>query len=347
MPNNQLLPSQHFDTDNLAEGNRFHAWSELSKIIEQPELHQAKDSEQFYAKATGYMLGSLSFVYTESIAQNFIRSAEQVAASSLDHVYITVFLNTDFDLQTQDKRLTVGAGNPVLIDLNQSYKMLLPNSDQRYQNIMVLVPRAKLAALLPKIDFLHSAVLESNNTMHPLLTNFITTLKDSIADFSISQGEQTSQALLALIAACFTSSEQQEQAKLHQKSNLFPAIKNYIYQSIGTQELSPSLIAQEFHISLSTLTRICRQFGGVSKIIKRCRLLKAYKLIQQKQQMTIQQISFAVGFNNQDTFTRAFKKEFGLLPSQIKTSTANTSEQVAQAQHTIKRWNDWADYYIS
>ena len=75
-------------------------------------------------------------------------------------------------------------------------------------------------------------------------------------------------------------------------------------------------MAEEMNLSRTQLLRKLKALTGISPndFIKDMRLKRAADMIQQRVD-TITQIGYAVGFNDQSYFTKCFKKQFGLTPT--------------------------------
>lgn len=78
-------------------------------------------------------------------------------------------------------------------------------------------------------------------------------------------------------------------------------------------------LAQKTDLSRATLVRRFRDSVGMPPIeyLTRWRLLKAHQLLRSSDD-SIEQIAGRVGFASGQTFTRAFKRNFGVTPSQLR-----------------------------
>jgi len=75
-------------------------------------------------------------------------------------------------------------------------------------------------------------------------------------------------------------------------------------------------------MSRSTLQRKIKSFTGFppSELIRNIRLRKAAVMLRNKSD-SVAQISFLVGFDDPSYFTKSFKKQFGVPPSEYLQST--------------------------
>jgi len=94
---------------------------------------------------------------------------------------------------------------------------------------------------------------------------------------------------------------------------------NVVESNIENEQFSVDKLAEEANMSVSQLNRklgaLIDQPAG--KLIRSMRLQRAADLLK-KESGTIAEICYQVGFNDQTSFTRAFKKQFGDSPSKYK-----------------------------
>ncbi len=95
-------------------------------------------------------------------------------------------------------------------------------------------------------------------------------------------------------------------------------IKSYLEAHFTDQNLSLTAVADAFGISSSYLSRYFKSQTGTNFIdyVNRCRIEAAKRLLPGD--ATIVQIAHKVGFDNDITFRRLFKKYMGITPSQFK-----------------------------
>jgi transcriptional regulator GlxA family with amidase domain len=91
---------------------------------------------------------------------------------------------------------------------------------------------------------------------------------------------------------------------------------SYIYENYA-ETVTLEDIAKAADISRSEAGRCFRTFMGCSPVeaLIHYRLQVAHRLLSEKTQ-TLQQISYACGFNSTNYFSRQFKKRYGYAPSQ-------------------------------
>lgn len=79
-------------------------------------------------------------------------------------------------------------------------------------------------------------------------------------------------------------------------------------------------MASELHISRSTLTRKCKVITGCTpwELIRNIRLKYACALLIKNKTGSISEVAYATGFSSSKYFTKCFKEEFGMTPTEYQ-----------------------------
>ena len=94
-------------------------------------------------------------------------------------------------------------------------------------------------------------------------------------------------------------------------------VKETILNHIGDEQLSVESLAEEIGFSRVHLYRKVNGLIGMSvnELIRKLRLQRAAQLLQQEWG-SVSQVAYEVGFSNLSYFSKVFKEEFGMLPSE-------------------------------
>ena len=96
-------------------------------------------------------------------------------------------------------------------------------------------------------------------------------------------------------------------------------ILDYIHENINNTALNVENLADELLISRSKLYRKIKALTGLTanEFIKKIRLEKAKQFLENSD-YSISEISFKVGFSSPSYFTKCYKIQFGILPTDVK-----------------------------
>lgn len=113
------------------------------------------------------------------------------------------------------------------------------------------------------------------------------------------------------------------------KRRQIQAVREYVVSHISDCNLSVNLLAEQFSISPSQLTKQFRRYYAVSlhQFIQATRLQTAKQLIVEHPDWTLQKIGVFAGYIDISTMYRAFKKVDGTLPGVLKYQQMHRAER--------------------
>lgn len=96
------------------------------------------------------------------------------------------------------------------------------------------------------------------------------------------------------------------------------SISKYIELNIGESQLNVESLAAEFNLSRSQLYRKIKALTGITanEYIRKFRLDTAKEMIENNNE-PINEVCYKVGFSSPSYFTKCFKTQFGLLPTEL------------------------------
>ena len=99
-----------------------------------------------------------------------------------------------------------------------------------------------------------------------------------------------------------------------------------VERHIQNPDFDLELMASELHISRSTLTRKCRVIAGCTPLefIRNIKLKYACALLTKDKAGNISEVAYATGFSSAKYFTKCFKEEFGITPTEYQNRQATT-----------------------
>ena len=105
----------------------------------------------------------------------------------------------------------------------------------------------------------------------------------------------------------------------YDKGKLFEEIALYIRQHIK-EDLSVDVICKNMGISQATLNRIFRQYANDSYkgYLTTIRIKEALIIMKNVPGISIKELAYEVGFNDQFYFSKVFKSIMGVNPSEYK-----------------------------
>lgn len=102
-------------------------------------------------------------------------------------------------------------------------------------------------------------------------------------------------------------------------TDLISTIERYIHENYADPSIGLNKISDEFQISESYFSHLFKEKKGVnfSTYLENIRLSEASRLIRETD-ISLNELYLSVGYNNANTFRRAFKKVYGITPSAMR-----------------------------
>ncbi|WP_299259385.1 hybrid sensor histidine kinase/response regulator transcription factor [uncultured Aquimarina sp.] len=98
-------------------------------------------------------------------------------------------------------------------------------------------------------------------------------------------------------------------------------VLNHIYENLSDPDLSVESLSSELHLSRSQFYRKIKTLTGqtANQFLRNIRLQKA-KQILESGSTNISEVCYKVGFSSPSYFTKCFKTQFGILPTEVTTN---------------------------
>lgn len=258
-----------------------------------------------------YNLGTVLVGEVSAPAQTLERSARTAAQQGLDHVLIQFYRSGTSVVRTERGEAEVRPQDFVVYDLAQPVSLTAaPVSATN-----ILLPRAALGARNGSIDALHGCVFGTEHD--PAARIFASYLQDVVAHgdrLAAPYRPGIAEAAAKLCGAALPSPAS-DAAMAERRACL--EIRAFIQGHLAVPDLGPEMICARFGISRATLYRQFAADDGVQNHIRNRRLARAMTLLTRPgsgPRPRVSSVAYMVGFLDEKTFSRAFKRRFGILP---------------------------------
>lgn len=115
------------------------------------------------------------------------------------------------------------------------------------------------------------------------------------------------------------------------ESELIKRLNLYIDKNLDNPDFSTDIICQELGVSRSQLYRIIKEKFQISPsiYIRKQKLLKAKDLLENSN-LKISEISYKIGIDSPQNFSKYFTKEFGANPTEFRKNISSTEEEISK-----------------
>jgi AraC-like DNA-binding protein len=159
-----------------------------------------------------------------------------------------------------------------------------------------------------------------NTPLGKLLADSMALLLRTIFDVTPEALPQLSGAIGAMVEACIAPSPDRIAAAASQiEFGLMDRVRRTLRSHLHSPSLGPDMLCRELATSRSRLYRLMQGAGGVTRYIQRQRLLESYAtLCDASCAKPIAAVAEGLCFADASGFSRAFRHEFGMTPSDVR-----------------------------
>ncbi|MFC4992929.1 helix-turn-helix domain-containing protein [Rubritalea tangerina] len=263
------------------------------------------------------MFDQIMLARTRSNAAQYVRTQKAINADGIDSIMVQLFIKGEVDFRAGKIRTDVQAGDIAIFDLARP----IDNFNTDFDNLSALFPRELIESYIPTAGKWHGQVLPRNRPMTRLLRNHMLSLYQIGPQITNESCASIQRSLLDLTSSAF----QHASDILPATAETLPAtilmeIKKHIRLHLASPNLSPNSLCQAFSLSRAQLYRLTEPLGGISNYIRDQRLKRSFSDLQNPEFLhhSIAEIGYKWGFSDHGSYTRSFKKYFGLPPKEVR-----------------------------
>lgn len=320
MQDSKLFRHVHISTQDLPENDRLTTWREIyGRGIANVDIEPIGD-EPFHADVTFDLLPNVGIAAGSRSPAHYRATPELVRRGGRDIMAISILRSGAASATQFGRELISGIGSAsVLAPSDPSTSTMLTHGSF----ITLALARPKIAALAPNFAQAYGRPIPSSNAALRLLTKYLDVVRagDELSEPDIAQSISDHIIDLAALAlgahgdyADFARQRGGTAARL-------TAIKSDILAALDDSELSTEAIAARHGISPRYVRKLFEQDGSsFSSFVLAERLAKTHRMLVDRRfgHLNIAQIAHESGFGDVSYFNRAFRRQFGSRPSDVR-----------------------------
>jgi len=310
------MKSSSFGTRNLDIREQFDEWRNwFSPVF---EISREGDSPDFLAENAVWDLGGLTISRVSAPSVRVKRAKANIRRAPVDHWVLSYCHHGSTAIRTKNSDLVVASRVPYLWSLGEESesertevaRMQIFFSRDTHGDMAVLLDAFCGSSLKPPWGY--------------LLGEYMTLLDKWLPRMKTEELPHLKAAVRSMAVACVAPSvDRIALAKDEIGQVRLERVRQAVRRHLKSSSLCPSALCTMVGISRSELYRLFEHVGGVSNYIQRQRLLAANStLCDPENAQSIQSISADFCFTDASTFSRAFKREFGQSPSDVRAAAA-------------------------
>lgn len=305
----RAAPHFRFSTDVLPGRDRFEAWRALVGATHDISA----DDAGFFGQVATARLDRMLVHVMDASPQQVQRTQRQIRRDGLEHFVLHLSVMA-LQAEAAGQAVAIPAEAISVNDLSRpSWRQKAPES----RSVIVSLSRDLVAEALPDTDGLHGLVLAGGTGA--LLRDYLRSLAANIGDIPVAAAGGIADATARLFAACAgPTRDTVERARGPLDAAALVRAKRYIEGNLRSPALSPESVRAAAGVSRTTLFRLFGPLGGVAGYIRERRLAAVRRaLAVPSARRRIAEIGYAHGFTSDVHLSRAFRRSFGMTPSEF------------------------------
>jgi AraC-like DNA-binding protein len=304
-----------FSTQPLRSLDQFEAWREWHQPV-LDFLHQKSTSYGFPAEVHLWKFGGLAMSRTSVPPVSVERTKRNLKRDPIDHWVISYCVRGTHFTNTAGTVLEVPAQVPFLSSLGQEFLHERTHIDR----VSFLMARDAFRDIAPLLDAACGSTLDT--PLGHLLGDYMMALEHHLPDMTEADFARLTRAVGAMVAvAASPSAERVAVAGPQIDVGRKERVRRIIRKHLRTPTFRPSILCRLVGMSRSNLYRLFEDTGGVARYIQRERLLEAHAVLTDPTKtQSISTIAEDLCFADASSLSRAFKREFGHSPGEVRSA---------------------------
>lgn len=338
-PDSKLLRSR-FDSRSLPTHLAQPAWAEAISVIFDSRQRRSVE-EGFFASVDAAFMGDVALGRLQSTAQDFDRSRYKIARDGMDGYLLQFYLSGRSASRGGNNSEVAGEGDLYVIDMAQPLSTTTTDHDQ----ISFVVPRRLLSSRLESPDASHMRVIPAELPLVALFRESLKSFHTQIDNMSRREAEAVINPLLDLAAAAVNGHVDERNVTGVNLAH-FVGLRRHVEDNLLDPNLSLDGLLATFGLSRRKAYRLFEPVGGFATYVNRRRLHRALQALRSAdwRHMSISEIGTAHGFPNPENFSRAFRREYGLSPREVR-QLAGSGRSLPELAGKLseKGWTQWIE----
>lgn len=258
-------------------------------------------------------LGMLRLMNCASPGISYVYGASEIRGSDCDDFLCFVVLNGHGTLEHKGRCLPFRAGDLLFYDTLHPYALSFPEGGRTHT---IVLPRALVVARLPEAAQQTALKIDAASPLAELARSMMREI--ARLPFDDTPLPPVESALLELLCIALRDRIGQAPRPSPAQAQLLNRVKRTLVEHLSDSDLTLDRVAQLAQLPRRTLIRAFAAEGTtVMKWVMEQRLAESYRALAERQVSQVTEAAFRFGFKDSSHFTRAFKREYNLRPSDL------------------------------
>ena len=309
-----MIPAT-FATHSLPASEQIEAWRcWYGSVVDTASRQPA--AEGFRARSTAWTLGAFVFSRVSTPPIAIARTQTLIRRNPVDHWSVSVGKQSASDLKFRRDVLKAPARVPFVVSLGAEIYQ-----ERARERIQLYLSRDSFQAIAPLLDAARGTALDTPEGK--LLADYMLLLERNFPHLPVTDGSKLAAAIQAMLGACLApSADRIAEASHHIDLTLMERVRQAVRRNLRSPSLGPDRLCREAATSRSQLYRLLEGEGGVAHYIQRRRLSESFSMLcDVSNNFPIGKVAEMLCFADGSSFSRAFRREFGMSPSDVRATS--------------------------
>jgi AraC-like DNA-binding protein len=254
-------------------------------------------------------------------------SASLVARTGVDHLMLTMYLTGGCAFTAGRRTITARPGDIFVVDYSEPNFTRSGSDGGSTRVVNLLLPRTRLAPLLAGPNAVQASLIPRETTAGRLMREHMLALNDAASGLTPPEIEHRLTQLTRLVAQFLGPADAEDPGVARQA--LLSSIKRHVEEHLVMPGVGIDYLCERFGLSRSALYRLFEPEGGLAAYIQQRRLIRAYARLTapEMRDRRIIDIALESQFASDATFARAFRRQFGVTPRDVRALAAGHDVQ--------------------
>ena len=340
------LPVAYLSANEIPLEHQFEVWKQTATPLF--NVVPMSKTQSFSCSATSYLVEQLTFTHTTFDKMQFTRTSRHLSRHGSDCITLQYYCSGHI-------QGVLESGDPLqmasdLISI-QDYAHPFSGIAETTNQFTVIIPRHVIAVHDQIYQRYPTFSWPVNSPAGRVLTQAWLTIWQTLPHTSQAEAPEIAQGFIGLLNGLL-STQENIATRAQVELATVDAMKAYLRDNLHLSDVGANMLCQVFNCSRATVYRLFKAEGGVHAYVREQRLARCYQELRQlafSPRKTISEIASQWGFADASSFSRLFRKQYGMPPSDVGAHFPETVDPVLDRQanywSNCTRLRHWLENY--
>lgn len=307
---------QNWSTEGVPEAESFRYWHDVVWEAFVPVAMRRAGADPFHGALHARAVGPIVMARIRSEAQTVSRTAIQIARRAGDVYFLNLPLTPGTSAHQAERSAVLAPGDFAVVDSARPFELAFPDA---FDQISLVIPHDLLAPRLADPMGATGRTISGQTGVGALVSTMVRSLQSAVEPLDRQAAREVSDHLAGMIA--LAAGHAPIGPRPASRVLLTQAILDEIDRSLTDPSLSPASVAGAVGVSTRYLHRLLADRGpSFGRLVLGRRLERCHQdlLDPSRAHWTVTDIAVGNGFRDPSYLSRAFKRRYGIAPSELR-----------------------------